>query len=113
MKMDLFEIGIVDLGFRCAKHFKDFYCAIFCRLADRCSMDDLPDFFQAAMRVRVIRSMFILMAVSMRMFMCMRVSAALRMLMFMAMGVFVGVRRLRLFFPELLRPAARPGTYRR
>ena len=53
MKMDFLNVGIVNFGFRRAQGFKDPDCPIFCRLADACGLNDLADFFQPAMRVRV------------------------------------------------------------
>src|SRR6478609_8411817 len=101
--MDLFDVSVVNFGFRRAQRFKDLYRAIFCRLADLRGLNDLANFFQPAMRVRVLRSVFMLvtMAMLMRMAVLVGVAVVMPMLMWrrrprrcMGMRVIVAVTML-------------------
>ena len=62
--MDLFDVRIVNFGFRRTQGFKDFYRPIFRRLADASGMDDLADFFQSAMGVLMARMTIVLVRVA-------------------------------------------------
>src|SRR6185369_6899291 len=83
MEMDLLNVSVMDFGFCRAQSFKDLDGPIFCRLADARSLNDLADFFQSAMRVGVLRSVFMLVTMAMLMRMAVLVGVAVVMPMLM------------------------------
>ena len=54
MKMDLLNAGVVNFGFRRSQRLKNLDRSIFGRLADLCGLNDLANFFQPTMLVRVL-----------------------------------------------------------
>src|SRR5882724_13390055 len=108
MELDLLYVGIVYFGFRRSQSFKNPDRAVLRRLADACGANDLADFFQPAMRMRMARLMFmrvlvgvavpVRVGVGIRRAMAMLVIVAARLLLRMGMAMFCGFRFL---FPEL------------
>src|SRR5579871_3408035 len=66
MEVNFFNIGIVDLGLRRSQHFKDPGRSPFGSPCDCSSANNLPDFLQPAMTVRMRVVMLMAMLMPMR-----------------------------------------------
>src|SRR6185312_12294197 len=114
MKMDLFDITVVNLGFRCAQRLKNPDGPLFRALADSCFVDDLANFPQPAMMMRmamavaVSRLMVMIMGMRMSMFrlvpmaVCLRMRVTVFSFVRMRMSMGVPVMFILFFAPEFL-----------